>query len=140
MDPTSSSWKASSSLDKYRIPSVTIAEGSHKYVLISAVLPSGYERQHFVVSRREAVYHRNVAEPMIKTLERSGYSRISVHGGGWMDLKKANKKIRIYGSSCSFGLVSICTMRRLLYPHAVRSVKKNDVVMSYFHSYLLSPK
>jgi hypothetical protein len=36
----------------YQIPNVTIADGAHKYVLISALLPGGRtsKRQHFVCS------------------------------------------------------------------------------------------
>ena len=60
-----------------RIPNVTIDEGAHKYVLISAILPGGKgERQYFVFSKRGAEYHRNAAEPMVDSLENSGYSNI----------------------------------------------------------------
>jgi hypothetical protein len=60
----------------YRIPNVTIDKGTHKYVLIAAILPGGSERQHFVVSKRGAEYHKDAAEPMVDHLERSGYSSI----------------------------------------------------------------
>ena len=99
--------KTSSSSDSgYRIPNVTIADGAHKYVLISAVIPGGGERQNFVVSRRGAEYHRNAAEPMVEALERSGYSCINIQGGGRLFLDEDKKKISIFGYSYGFGLVS----------------------------------
>jgi hypothetical protein len=88
------------------IPNVTMSEGTHKYVLISALLPGGGQRQHFVVSRRNAAYHRNAAEPMVAALEQHGYSSISILGGGRISLDSAAKKIAIYGFSYGFGLVS----------------------------------
>jgi Janus/Ocnus family (Ocnus) len=88
------------------IPNVTMAEGAHKYVLISALLPGGGQRQHFVVSRRHAAYHRNAAEPMVEALEQNGYSSISILGGGRISLDSAAKTIAIYGFSYGFGLVS----------------------------------
>eukprot|EP00539_Tryblionella_compressa_P019003 CAMPEP_0178871030 /NCGR_PEP_ID=MMETSP0747-20121128/7390_1 /TAXON_ID=913974 /ORGANISM="Nitzschia punctata, Strain CCMP561" /LENGTH=157 /DNA_ID=CAMNT_0020538185 /DNA_START=139 /DNA_END=615 /DNA_ORIENTATION=+ len=87
-----------------RLPNVTIDEGAHKYVLISAVAPAGEERQHFVVSRRGAHYHRNAAEPFIEALERSGYKSISVNGGGRIALDNTKRTISVYGYSYGFGL------------------------------------
>jgi len=96
-----------------RIPNVTIAEGAHKYVLVTAVIPGSdnrngnattAERQHFVVSKRNAAYHRNAAEPLIASLERSGYKSISILGGGRIDLNDDKKTISIYGYSYGFGL------------------------------------
>jgi len=87
-----------------RIPNVTIAEGAHKYVLITAVLPGSNERQHFVVSRRNAAYHRNAAEPMVEALERSGYKSISILGGGRIALDTDKRSISVYGYSYGFGL------------------------------------
>jgi hypothetical protein len=92
--------------DLHRIPNVTIADGAHKYVLISAILPGGNERQNFVCSKRGASYHMNCAEPMVEALERSGYSSINVSGGGRIFLDEDNKKISIFGYSYGFGLVS----------------------------------
>jgi phosphohistidine phosphatase len=94
------------------IPNVTIAEGAHKYVLITGVIPAGSnnngknnrERQHFVVSKKNANYHRNAAEPMVAALERSGYKSISILGGGRIALDKDKKTISIYGYSYGFGL------------------------------------
>ena len=73
---------------------------------MSALVPGGEERQHFVVSRRGAQYHRNAAEPMADALERSGYSSISILGGGRIALDNEKKTISIYGYSYGFGLVS----------------------------------
>lgn len=98
----------SSSSSGYRIPNVSIDSGAHKYVLISAILPpgedSGKERQYFVVSRRGAEYHRNVAEPFVECLEQSGYSNIRIMGGGRIALDETRKLISIYGYSYGFGL------------------------------------
>lgn len=84
------------------IPNVTIADGAHKYVLMSAVKQN--ERQHFVVSRQGAAYHRDAAEPMVEALERSGYTSIAILGGGRIRLDKNNLTISIYGYSYGFGL------------------------------------
>jgi phosphohistidine phosphatase len=87
-----------------RVPNVEIAEGAHKYVLITALLPGTNERQHFVVSRKHAAYHRNAAEPFVVKLERSGYKGISILGGGRIALDTAERSINIYGYSYGFGL------------------------------------
>jgi len=87
-----------------RIPNVEIAEGAHKYVLISAIFPRLNERQYFVVSKRNAAYHRNAAEPFVEKLERSGYKSISILGGGRIDLNTATRSVSIYGYSYGFGL------------------------------------
>jgi phosphohistidine phosphatase len=100
-EPPSSS---ASSSDGPRLPNVSIDEGAHKYVLISAILPGGGERQNFVVSRHGAHYHRDAAEPFVEALERSGYSSIRVTGGGRIRLDQDKKKIEIYGHSYGFGL------------------------------------
>lgn len=88
----------------YRIPNVSIDSGANKYVLISAILPGRGERQHFVVSRRGAEYHRNAAEPFVEALERSGYSSINILGGGRISLNEPSKTIKIFGYSYGFGL------------------------------------
>jgi len=92
-----------------KISNVSIDPGTHKYVLISALLPgdgngSNMERQHYVVSRKGAEYHRNVAEPFVLTLERNGYSNIRICGGGRIARKDDLKTISIYGYSYGFGL------------------------------------
>eukprot|EP00532_Pseudo-nitzschia_australis_P000985 CAMPEP_0168203642 /NCGR_PEP_ID=MMETSP0139_2-20121125/24965_1 /TAXON_ID=44445 /ORGANISM="Pseudo-nitzschia australis, Strain 10249 10 AB" /LENGTH=159 /DNA_ID=CAMNT_0008129511 /DNA_START=98 /DNA_END=577 /DNA_ORIENTATION=+ len=87
-----------------RIPNVTIAEGKHKYVLMSALLPGSGERQNFVVSRAFADYHCNVAEPMAEALERSGYKSISITGGGRIALDTDKRSVFVYGFSYGFGL------------------------------------
>jgi phosphohistidine phosphatase len=84
------------------IPNVTIADGAHKYVLMTAVKDN--ERQHFVVSRKGAAYHRDAAEPMVESLERSGYESIAILGGGRIRLDRDNATISIYGYSYGFGL------------------------------------
>uniref|UniRef100_A0A7R9Z4U9 14 kDa phosphohistidine phosphatase n=1 Tax=Pseudictyota dubia TaxID=2749911 RepID=A0A7R9Z4U9_9STRA len=92
------------------VPSVQIAEGAHKYVLVSAVDPvlrSGESeplRRDFVVSRHGAAYHRNAAEPLVYLLEERGYADIRVKGGGRILLDSEKKKIHIFGYSYGFGL------------------------------------
>jgi phosphohistidine phosphatase len=88
----------------HRMPNVSIDSGTHKYVLISAVLPGGKERQNYVVSRRGAEYHRNVAEPFVEALERNGYSSIRICGGGRIARNDSMKTMSIYGYSYGFGL------------------------------------
>jgi phosphohistidine phosphatase len=92
------------SLYSRRIPNVSIDGGAHKYVLISALIPGAEERQHFVVSRRGAHYHRNVAEPFVEDLERRGYKSIDILGGGRIALDTEKRTISVYGYSYGFGL------------------------------------
>jgi phosphohistidine phosphatase len=90
--------------DYVRVPNVSIDEGTHKYVLISARLPGGTERQNFVTSRRGAEYHQNAAEPFVEALERNNYTSIRITGGGRIALDNDNKTCSIYGYSYGFGL------------------------------------
>lgn len=92
--------KSSSSTDP--LPNVSIDEGAHKYVLIRAKENDG-KNEHFVVSKREAHYHRNVAEPMVDMLQRHGYEDIQILGGGRIRLDSQAKKVDIFGFSHSFG-------------------------------------
>lgn len=94
--------ETTSSSSGTRVPSVEIASGVHKYVLIKAEING--DVQHIVTSRRNASYHRDAAEPMISTLERSGYTKISVTGGGRINCNDAEKAMKIYGFSYGFGL------------------------------------
>lgn len=86
-----------------RVESVSIADGAHKYVLITAREPGSSQIQHFVISRRGAAYHRNAAEPFVHRLEQSGYEDIAVEGGGRIHLDEGSKKISIFGFSYGFG-------------------------------------
>jgi len=95
----SSSGKSNKAIQK--APSVEIAEGVHKYVLIRASMDG--EEQYVVTSRRGASYHRNAAEPMIAKLEAAGYYDIDVTGGGRIDCNETAKTIHIYGFSYGFG-------------------------------------
>jgi Janus/Ocnus family (Ocnus) len=93
-----------------RLPSVEIAEGRHKYVLIKATWNETGEDQYIVTSRKRASYHRDAAEPMIEKLEQylngSGYSNIEVTGGGRINFDVDNKIIEIFGHSYGFGLAN----------------------------------
>jgi phosphohistidine phosphatase len=84
-----------------RLPSVEIAEGAHKYVLISAEFNG--ESQYIVTSRRGAAYHMNAAEPMTEKLQQAGYSDIVVTGGGRILYDEDARRISIFGHSYGFG-------------------------------------
>ena len=101
----------SSTQPQQRLASVHIAEGAHKYVLISAETPDG-EPQWFVTSRTGAPYHRNVAEPMIAQLEHACYTNICVTGGGRIHLQTNAKEMAIFGFSYGFGLADHAQSRR----------------------------
>ena len=90
--------------------SVEIDEGTHKYVLIRALVDDddgegGQRYEYIVTSRRGASYHRNAAEPMIARLEAAGgyYHDIEVTGGGRISYNASERKIHIYGFSYGFG-------------------------------------
>ncbi|KAL3792000.1 hypothetical protein HJC23_011129 [Cyclotella cryptica] len=88
------------------VPSVSIDEGAHKYVLITACAPrapNSSSRKTFVYSKRGAEYHRNVAEHFLPMLERSGYYDIRITGGGRIIRDTNNKYIKIFGYSYGFG-------------------------------------
>lgn len=95
-----------------RLPSVEIAEGAFKYVLIKAALDG--EDQFIVTSKRGAAYHRNAAEPMIAKLEQAGYSDIEVTGGGRILLDEDAKKISIFGFSYGFGPANHAISRQVV--------------------------
>lgn len=84
------------------LPSVDIADGVHKYVLIKAEWEG--EEQYVVTSKKGAEYHRNAAEPMINKLQDAGYTNIEVTGGGRISMDDNTKQIHIYGFSYGFGL------------------------------------
>jgi phosphohistidine phosphatase len=89
------------------IPSVSIDEGAHKYVLITASTPaSANSSSHvrtFVYSKLGAHYHRNVAEYLVPILQRAGYYDIRITGGGRIFRDSNNKQINIFGYSYGFG-------------------------------------
>jgi phosphohistidine phosphatase len=96
-------WNAGASITRERpLPSVEIADGVHKYVLIKAEWDG--EEQYIVTSKKGAAYHRNAAEPMISKLQNAGYDNIEVTGGGRISLDSTTKQIHIYGFSYGFGL------------------------------------
>lgn len=94
-------------------PSVSIDDGAHKYVLITATSPapssssssssSSNHARTFVYSRRNAKYHVNVAEEIVPQLENHGYRNIRVAGGGRILRNDTEKKIHIFGYSYGFG-------------------------------------
>ena len=98
--------KSSVNEDFTPLPSVVIARGAHKYVLISAQPANKINDDNisfFVTSKHGAHYHRNAAEPMIDRLELSGYTNIRVLGGGRISLNDDERKISIFGYSYGFG-------------------------------------
>jgi phosphohistidine phosphatase len=119
--------------DKSRLPSVKIANGRHKYVLIKAeyVAPRpppsttitadgkrnsvATSTQYFVTSQQGAKYHRNAAEPMIAEIEQAGcYQDIDIVGGGRIDLDEHAKKISVFGFSYSFGQANHAISRQVI--------------------------
>jgi phosphohistidine phosphatase len=98
--------------ERRRLPSVQIAEGRHKYVLITAELNG--DEQAFVTSRQGAHYHRNAADPLIYELERAGYTDIHIAGGGRLLLDSHAKKMEIFGYSYSFGLADHAKSKRVV--------------------------
>ena len=95
---------ANESLSSFQaVPNVSLAHGTHKYVLLSAKTPHDF-MEYFVTSRHNAPYHRNAAEPYIKILQQNGYSDIRVTGGGRITFNEVEKKIFIFGYSYGFGL------------------------------------
>jgi phosphohistidine phosphatase len=95
-----------------RLPSVEIADGTHKYVLIKGELHG--DEQYIVTSRNGAHYHRNAAEPMIEKLDSAGYDNIQVTGGGRISCDHKGKEIRIYGFSYGFGLANHAISKSLV--------------------------
>ena len=84
-----------------RLSSVEICDGAHKYVQLTASL-DGTE-QVFVVSRKNAAYHRNAAEPFIDKLQKHGYYDIEVAGGGRVAVDSDERTVSIFGFSYGFG-------------------------------------
>lgn len=85
------------------LPFVSIDEGTHKYVLISAANSTSQRRHKCVVSRRGAHYHRNVADFYIPKLQQMGYTSIEIQGGGRITRDDRNKIIQVFGYSYGFG-------------------------------------
>ncbi|KAL3782151.1 hypothetical protein ACHAWO_009523 [Cyclotella atomus] len=89
------------------IPSVSIDEGAHKYVLVRASAPGSSETpsrvRTFVYSKQGASYHRNVAEYLLPILQNAGYYDIRITGGGRIVKDSKSKQINIFGYSYGFG-------------------------------------
>jgi len=111
IDPSDTNDEATTNISSawVEIPNVRMDEGTHKYVLISAVEPrirennSIHVTQHFVTSKCGAAYHRNAVEPFVYDLENHGYTNIRVKGGGRIDLDHNSKRVNIFGYSYGFG-------------------------------------
>jgi phosphohistidine phosphatase len=98
---------ASSSRSVVRVPKVQIANGAHKYVLVEANAKTASNKaakEHFVISKRGAAYHRNAAEPLLHQLEQSNHHNIRVTGGGRISFDESKQTIHIFGYSYGFGL------------------------------------
>ena len=100
---TSSSTANTSKNSDDAIPTVSLDEGAYKYVLITANTPSSKESRTFIYSKRNAHYHRNVAEFLLPQLESAGYTNICIKGGGRILRDDEDKKIHIFGYSYGFG-------------------------------------
>ncbi|KAL7544031.1 hypothetical protein ACHAXR_013454 [Thalassiosira sp. AJA248-18] len=94
---------SSSSISQDAIPSVSIDAGAYKYVLITANAPSTNRTRTFVYSKRNASYHRDVAEHFLPALESGGYRDIRIKGGGRILRDDCEKKVHIFGYSYGFG-------------------------------------
>ena len=91
----------------HKVPSVQIDVGAHKYALVSAREPDASPDTptcNFVVSKAGAAYHCNAAEPLVDSLEESGYTDIRVTGGGRIYFSKDERVIKIFGYSYGFGM------------------------------------
>mmetsp|Transcript_15606 Transcript_15606/g.28213 ORF Transcript_15606/g.28213 Transcript_15606/m.28213 type:complete len:180 (+) Transcript_15606:1-540(+) len=110
------------------IDSVQIAQGRHKYVLVSAREPTSPEFTYFVTSRRGAAYHRNAAEPLVYSLKEAGYEDIEIKGGGRILCNNDEKKIWVFGFSYSFGQANHETSKRVIL--ADERYKDYDVTVS----------
>ncbi len=110
------------------IDSVQIAQGRHKYVLVSAREPNSPEFKYFVTSRRGAAYHRNAAEPLVYSLKEAGYEDIEIKGGGRILCNNDEKKISVFGFSYSFGQANHETSKRVIL--ADERYKDYDVAIS----------
>ena len=85
------------------IPSVSLDEGAYKYVLITANPPSTNQSRTFVYSKRNASYHKDVAQYLLPILEGERYTNIRIKGGGRILRDIIDKKIHIFGYSYGFG-------------------------------------
>mmetsp|Transcript_19435 Transcript_19435/g.44269 ORF Transcript_19435/g.44269 Transcript_19435/m.44269 type:complete len:202 (-) Transcript_19435:173-778(-) len=99
---------AASSSSFPSLPSVHLDEGVHKYVLIRAVEPATADGaadrdRTFVVSKRGAAYHRDVAEPFVDRLLEGGWAEVRITGGGRIHLDAVGRKVKVYGFSYGFG-------------------------------------
>ena len=112
---TGSSSNDGSEGDNNDICAVSIDEGANKYVLIQASKQGKEtETRHFVVSSKYANYHQDAAEPMVATLERAGYSKIKVLGGGRIALDSKKETIDIFGFSYGFGLADHSVSKKVV--------------------------
>jgi len=112
-DAVSSAASTATTGDQPEMDTVSIDDGSNKYVLIRASKSSS-EPRHFVLSSRFAQYHRDAAEPMVAALERAGHKQIEILGGGRISLDTANKEIKIYGFSYGFGMADHATSKKVV--------------------------
>ena len=85
------------------IPSVSLDEGAYKYVLITANTSSTNQSRTFVYSKRNASYHKDVAQYLLPILEGERYTNIRIKGGGRILRDDTDKKIHIFGYSYGFG-------------------------------------
>lgn len=98
-----------------QIPTVEIAPGAHKYVQMTAQTPtSPPQTRTFVISKRGAHYHANVAEPFSYRLEEAGYSDIRVKGGGRINYVPNERRISIFGYSYGFGLADHALSKKIV--------------------------
>jgi 23S rRNA-/tRNA-specific pseudouridylate synthase len=87
-------------------PRISLAPGSHKYVLVKATEPTTGQTLWFVKSAAPkdagGPYHANVAEELVKWIEAIGY-QAKVTGGGRIDYNEELGRATVYGFSYGFG-------------------------------------
>ena len=105
------------------VPTVSIDEGAHKFVLITAIMPSKLPRK-FLYSKANAPYHVNVVVDLLPKLRRRGYTDILITGGGRLLRNDTEKMIHVSGCSYGFGQAD---------PEVVMQTLKQDLRYRSYH-------
>ena len=102
----------------YPIRRVSIDPGSHKYVLVTALLPTHLSSSSaagttnnnsdlvtFVRSQSSAEYHKDAAGPLVSALGAASFRDVKILGGGRITrtTKTTTTKVHIFGYSIGFG-------------------------------------
>ncbi|KAF7203062.1 14 kDa phosphohistidine phosphatase-like, partial [Nothobranchius furzeri] len=105
-----------------QIPDVEIdPEGTFKYILVKVKVKDGDAHKDIVRGTKSAEYHNHIFEKVSPALETLGME-CKCLGGGKIEHKSKEKKIRVFGESTAFGKAD----------HAA-SVEKLKAVYSDYH-------